>query len=60
MKWDKIITDNFDKTNINKNYYISRIKEEGTDYLISLCESECKGCYSSPNMIAMNADWAIL
>ena len=42
-------TDNFDKTYINENNYISGINEDGTDYLISSCASECKRCYSSSN-----------
>ena len=42
-------TDNFDKTAIYENNYISGINEDGTDYLISSCASECKRCYSSSN-----------
>ena len=42
-------TDNFDKTALYENYYISGINEDGTDYLISSCASECKRCYSSSN-----------
>ena len=39
--------DNFDKTDIYENNYISGLNEEGTDYLISSCAKECKRCYSS-------------
>ena len=42
-------TDNFDKTYIEENNYISGIKEDGTDYIISACSLECKRCYSSSN-----------
>ena len=42
-------TDNFDKTSIYENNYISGINEDGTDYLISACAPECKRCYSSSN-----------
>ena len=42
-------TDNFDKTFVFENNYISGINEDGTDYLISACASECKRCYSSSN-----------
>ena len=42
-------TDNFDKTYMNENNYISGINEDGTDYLISSCAKECKRCYSSAN-----------
>jgi len=42
-------TDNFDKTFVYDNNYISGIDEDGTDYLISACASECKRCYSSSN-----------
>ena len=42
-------TDNFDKTYIYENNYISGLNEDGTDYLISACSSECKRCYSSSN-----------
>ena len=42
-------TGNFDKTSINENNYISGINEDGTDYLISSCATECKRCYSSSN-----------
>ena len=42
-------TDNFDKTYIYENNYISGINQDGTDYLISACASECKRCYSSSN-----------
>ena len=40
-------TDNFDKTYIYENNYISGLNADGTDYLISACASECKRCYSS-------------
>ena len=40
-------TNNFDKTLIYENNYISGLNEDGTDYLISSCASECKRCYSS-------------
>ena len=43
-------TDNFDKTFIEENNYISGINEDGTDYIISECSSECKRCYSSSNV----------
>ena len=42
-------TDNFDKTFVFENNYISGLNEDGTDYLISACASECKRCYSSAN-----------
>ena len=42
-------TDNFDKTYVYENNYISGINEDGTDYLISSCAAECKRCYSSAN-----------
>ena len=42
-------TDNFDKTFVYENNYISGINEDGTDYLISACAGECKRCYSSSN-----------
>ena len=42
-------TNNFDKTLIYENNYISGLNEDGTDYLISACSSECKRCYSSSN-----------
>ena len=42
-------TDNFDKTYINENNYISGINDDGTDYSLSSCSSECKRCYSSLN-----------
>ena len=42
-------TNNFDKTLIYENNYISGLNEDGTDYLISSCASECKRCYSSSN-----------
>ena len=37
-------TDNFDKTYINENNYISGINDDGTDYSLSSCSSECKRC----------------
>ena len=40
-------TDNFDKTYINENNYITGITNDGTDYIISECAIECKRCYSS-------------
>ena len=43
-------TDNFDKTYINENNYISGITDDGTDYIISACSDECKRCYSSSNV----------
>ena len=43
-------TENFDKTFIDENNYISGITDDGTDYLISACSSECKRCYSSSNV----------
>ena len=43
-------TDNFDKTFIEENNYISGITDDGTDYLISACANECKRCYSSSNV----------
>ena len=43
-------TDNFDKTFIDENNYISGITDDGTDYLISACSNECKRCYSSSNV----------
>ena len=43
-------TDNFDKTFIEENNYISGITDDGTDYLISACSNECKRCYSSSNV----------
>ena len=42
-------TDNFDKTFVYENNFISGINEDATDYLISACSSECKRCYSSSN-----------
>ena len=42
-------TDNFDKTFVYENNYISGLNEDGTDYLISACSNECKRCYSSAN-----------
>ena len=42
-------TDNFDKTYIYENNYISGLNADGTDYLISACASQCKRCYSSSN-----------
>ena len=43
-------TDNFDKTYVNENNYISGISDDGTDYIISACSNECKRCYSSSNV----------
>lgn len=42
-------TENFDKTFINENNYVSGITDDGTDYIISACSNECKRCYSSSN-----------
>ena len=43
-------TENFDKTFIEENNYISGITDDGKDYLISACSNECKRCYSSSNV----------
>ena len=43
-------TDNFDKTFVEENNYISGITDDGTDYIISACSNECKRCYSSSNV----------
>ena len=43
-------TENFDKTFMEENNYISGINDDGTDYLISACADECKRCYSSSNV----------
>ena len=43
-------TDNFDKTFVEENNYISGITDDGTDYIISACANECKRCYSSSNV----------
>ena len=43
-------TDNFDKTFVEENNYITGITDDGTDYIISACSSECKRCYSSSNV----------
>ena len=40
-------TDNFDKTYVFENNYITGITEDGTDYSISSCAQGCKRCYSS-------------
>ena len=43
-------TDNFDKTFVNENNYVSGITDDGTDYIISACSEQCKRCYSSSNV----------
>ena len=43
-------TDNFDKTSVEENNYITGITDDGKDYIISTCSSESKRCYSSSNV----------